>query len=177
MKIFRLLGVIAVCSLSLLLSSCYTLRNASIPPGMKTLDVQFFENNSPLVVANLSQNFTEGLKTRIRNQSRLSISRNADADATLSGSIIGYTIAPVSIQAVANNVAPIADANRLTITVRVKFVYNTAKTPAEKKLSFEETFTNYQDYKGDIGAQEQSLIRTITDKITEDIFNKAFSNW
>jgi hypothetical protein len=173
----RFFGVIAVCSLSLLLSSCYTLKNVSIPGDMKTLDVQFFENNAPLVVANLSQNFTEGLKTRIRNQSRLSISRNAEADATLSGSIIGYTIAPVSIQAVANNVAPIADANRLTITVRVKFVYNTAKTPADKKLNFEETFTNYQDYKGDISPQEQNLIKTITDKITEDIFNKAFSNW
>jgi hypothetical protein len=177
MKIFKLSGFI-VCSLSLLLSSCYTLRNASIPPGMKTLDVQFFENNSPLVVANLSQTFTEALKTRIRNQSSLSLSRNADADATLSGSIVGYTIAPVSIQAVANNVAPIADANRLTITVRVKFVFNSAKTPAEKKLGFvDQDFTNYQDYKGDIGAQEQSLIKTITDKITEDIFNKAFSNW
>lgn len=172
----RLLGIIIVSSLSLMLSSCYTLKNSSIPPDLKTIDIQFFENNAPLVVNNLSQTFTEALKNRIRSQSRLSITRN-ESDATMSGSIVGYSIAPVSIEAVANNVAPIADANRLTITVRVKFVFEAAKTEADKKLSFEQTFTNFEDFRGDIGAQEQTLIQSIVSKLTEDIFNKAFSNW
>ncbi|MDR6942866.1 LptE family protein [Mucilaginibacter pocheonensis] len=172
----KLLGLIIVSSLSLMLSSCYTLKNSSIPPGLKTIDVQFFENNAPLVVNNLSQTFTEALKNRIRTQSRLSITRN-ESDATMSGSIVGYSIAPVSIEAVANNVAPIADANRLTITVRVKFVFDAAKTEADKKISFEQTFTNYEDFRGDIAAQEQNLIQRIVSKLTEDIFNKAFSNW
>jgi hypothetical protein len=172
----RLLGIIIVSSLSLMLSSCYTLKSASIPPALKTINVQFFENNSPLVVANLSQTFTEALKERIRTQSRLSISRN-ESDATMSGSIVGYSIAPVSIEAVASNVAPIADANRLSITVRVKFVYDAAKTEADKKLSFDETFTRFANFRGDIGSQEQNLIKEITNQLTEDIFNKAFSNW
>ena len=167
----KLLGIITVCSLSLLLSSCYTLKNASIPPNLKTINVQFFENNAPLVVNNLSQTFTEALKDRIRSQSRLSISRN-ESDATLSGSIVGYTIAPVSIEAVASNVAPIADANRLTITVRVKFVYE-----GDKKLNFDQSFPGFVNFRGDIGTQEQTLIKTIVDQITEDVFNKAFSNW
>ena len=167
----KLLGIIIVSSLSLLLSSCYTLKNASIPPALKTIDVQFFENNAPLVVNNLSQTFTEALKNRIRSQSRLSITRN-ESDATMSGSIVGYTIAPVSIEAVANNVAPIADANRLTITVKVKFVYE-----ADKKINFEQNFPGFVNFRGDIGSQEQNLIKTIVDQITEDVFNKAFSNW
>lgn len=167
----RFFAVIVVCSLSFFLPSCYTLKNASIPPALKTINVQFFENNAPLVVNNLSQTFTEALKDRIRTQSRLSITRN-ESDATMSGSIIGYTIAPVSIEAVANNVAPIADANRLTITVNVKFVYE-----ADKKLNFEQSFTNYSDFRGDIGSQEQNLIKDIVSRITEDVFNKAFSNW
>jgi hypothetical protein len=167
----RLLGIITVCSLSLFLSSCYTLKNASIPPNLKTINVQFFENNAPLVVNNLSQTFTEALKDRIRSQSRLSISRN-ESDATLSGSIVGYTIAPVSIEAVASNVAPIADANRLTITVRVKFVYE-----GDKKINFDQDFPGFVNFRGDIGSQEQNLIKTIVSQITEDVFNKAFSNW
>jgi hypothetical protein len=167
----KLLGAIIVCSFSLLLSSCYTLKNASIPPALKTIDVQFFENNAPLVVNNLSQTFTEALKNRIRTQSRLSITRN-ESDATMSGSLVGYTIAPVSIEAVPNNQAPIADANRLTITVKVKFVYE-----ADKKLNFDQTFTSSTDFRGDIGAQEQTLIVDLVNKLTEDIFNKAFSNW
>jgi len=120
------------------------------------------------VVNNLSQTFTEALKDRIRTQSRLSITRN-ESDATMSGSIVGYTIAPVSIEAVANNVAPIADANRLTITVKVKFVYE-----ADKKLNFDQPFTKFQDFRGDIGTQEQNLIQAIVKQLTEDIFNKAF---
>ncbi|WPU93499.1 LptE family protein [Mucilaginibacter sabulilitoris] len=167
----RFFSVVVICSLSLFLSSCYTLKNASIPPALKTIDVQFFENNAPLVVNNLSQTFTEALKDRIRTQSRLSITRN-ESDATMSGSITGYTIAPVSIEAVANNVAPIADANRLTITVQVKFVYE-----ADKKLNFDQAFTSQTDFRGDIGAQEQTLIQDLVKKLTEDIFNKAFSNW
>ena len=164
----RLSGLIIVISL---LSSCYTLKNASIPPDLKTINIQFFENNAPLVVNNLSQTFTEALKERIRTQSRLSLVRG-EADATLSGSIIGYTIAPVSIEATSNNTAPIAGANRLSITVKVKFVYD-----KDKKLNFEESMTRFANYKGDINSQEQNLIQEITKQLTEDIYNKAFSNW
>jgi hypothetical protein len=167
----KILGVIIVCSLSLFLSSCYTLKNVAIPPALKTVNVQFFENTAPLVVNNLSQTFTEALKDRIRTQSRLSISRG-EADAIISGSITGYTIAPVSIEAVASNVAPIADANRLSITVKVKFVYD-----ADKKINFDESFTRFANFRGDIGSQEQNLIQEIVKQLTEDIFNKAFSNW
>jgi outer membrane lipopolysaccharide assembly protein LptE/RlpB len=154
-----------------LLSSCYTLRNEAIPTDLKTLNIQFFENNAPLVVNNLSQIFTEGLKERVRTQSRLSLVRG-EADATLSGSIIGYTIAPVSIEATSNNTAPIADANRLSITVKVKFVYD-----KDKKINFEESMTRFANYRGDINSQEQKLIQEITKQLTEDIYNKAFSNW
>lgn len=163
-------SVIIVLSFGLL-SSCYTLRNEAIPTDLKTLNIQFFENNAPLVVNNLSQIFTEGLKERVRTQSRLSLVRG-EADATLSGSIIGYTIAPVSIEATSNNTAPIADANRLSITVKVKFVYD-----KDKKINFEENMTRFANYRGDINSQEQKLIQEITKQLTEDIYNKAFSNW
>ncbi|SDF33642.1 Lipopolysaccharide-assembly [Mucilaginibacter pineti] len=166
----KLLGVVIVFSLSLF-SSCYTLKNQSIPPGLKTINVQFFENNAALVVNNLSQTFTESLKERIRTQTSLSLVRG-EADATMSGSIVGYTIAPVSIEATSNNVAPIADANRLTISVKVKFVYD-----ADKKLNFEETFTKFTNYRGDITPQEQNLIQGIIKQLNDDIFNRAFSNW
>jgi hypothetical protein len=172
----KLLGIISVCVLVFMCPSCYTLKNQSIPPSLKTINVQFFENNAALVVNNLSQTFTEALKDRIRTQTSLSLVRG-EADATLSGAITGYSIAPASIQATANNVAPIADANRLTITVRVKFSFDAAKTPAEKKISFEQSFTKFADYRGDISSQEQNLIQQINKQLIDDIFNAAFSNW
>jgi hypothetical protein len=154
-------------------SCTYSLRlNASsIPPTMKTMRVDFFENNAALVVNNLSTQFTEALKDRIRTTTRLAIV-TGDADADMSGAITDYRIAPVSINATANNVAPIAGASALTITVQVKYVNN-----IDKKAGFDQTFSKSQNYSGDISTQEQTLIAAINKELTEDIFNAAFANW
>ena len=163
-----------VVMVTMIYSSCsVTLNGASIPPEMKTINVVFFENNAPLVVNNLSQLFTESLKDRIRSQSRLGIVRG-EADATMEGAITGYSIAPVSIQATNNNTAPLATATRLTITVNVKYVNNKDK---KRSPDFEQSFSRYTDFTGDISSQEQNLIRIINQQLTEDIFNKAFANW
>jgi hypothetical protein len=159
---------------AMLYSSCsVTLNGASIPRDMSTINVVFFENTAPLVVSNLSQTFTEALKERIRSQSRLAIVRG-EADAVMEGAITGYNYAPVSVQATDNNTAPRATATRLTITVNVKYTNN-----KDKKLSpdFEQSFTRYTDFTGDINSQEQNLIRIVNQQLTEDIFNKAFANW
>ncbi len=170
--LFILLAGITLISLS---QSCtYRLDASSIPKNMKTINVQFFENNAPLVVNNLSQAFTESLKDRIRSQTSLNITRG-EADATFSGNIVGYAIAPISVQATNTSTAPpIATASRLTITVNVKYVLT---GNFDKKLNFEQSFSRYADFTGDIGTQEQALIVTINRQLTEDIFNKAFANW
>jgi hypothetical protein len=168
------LSLMLVCSAAMLLTSCaykLSLNGASIPPDLKTIDIQFFENNAQLAVPTLSQQFTEALKNRIRSQTSISIVRG-EANATMSGAITGYSIAPVSIQATNNNTAPIAGASRLTITVNVKYVYD-----ADKKLSFEESFSKSRDFTGDISSQEQALIQDINKQLTDDIFNRAFANW
>ena len=163
--LFGLLFISQACTYKL------SLNGTSIPQGMKTVRVEFFENDAPLVVNTLSTTFTEALKTRIRNTTRLDVVRG-EADAVFSGSITDYSIAPVSIQATNNNVAPIAGASRLTITVRVKYQYD-----ADKKLNFEDTFTKYEDFTGAISDHEPTLIADITKQLTEDIFNKAYANW
>ncbi|HEY0244998.1 MAG TPA: LptE family protein [Mucilaginibacter sp.] len=169
----RILGIVVTLGCLLFLSpGCYTLKSESIPPEMKTINVGFFENNAPLVVANLSQQFTEALKDRIRTTTRLSIV-TGEGDARMTGAIIDYHIAPVSIQATPNsNTAPIAGASVLSITVNVKFVYD-----ANKKLSFEQSFTKTMNFTGDISTAEQNLIQTINKQLIDDIFNRAFNNW
>src|ERR1700761_3671216 len=126
----RLLFILVTASLVLFTQSCTIKLNGASTTGLKTINVGYFENNAQLVVGNLSQNFTEALKNRIRTTSSLAIVQG-EADAKLSGTITGYTIAPVSIQATNNNVAPIAGANRLTITVNVTYT-----NIADKKNNF-----------------------------------------
>lgn len=147
------------------------MNGSSIPPQMKTVNVTVFENNAPLVVPSLSSQFTEELKTRIRNQTSLSITPN-DAQGVFSGNITGYSIAPVAIQ---DNKAPTAGANRLTIRVSVKYISN-----LDPKWSFEESFERNKDFKlsgGSFQSQEAGLIKDVTAQLTEDIFNRAFAQW
>ena len=164
-------GLTIGCFLVLFTQSCTIKLNGASTQGLKTINVGYFENNAPLVVGNLSQNFTEALKSRIRTTTSLSIVQG-EADASMTGSITGYTIEPVSIQATNNNVAPIAGANRLTITVSVTYT-----NKADKKNNFTQSFPAFADFTGDIANREQSLIATINKQLTEDIFNRAFANW
>lgn len=154
----------------LLHESCsYKLSGASIPPEMKTVAVQFFENNATLVVPSLSQDFTEALKNRIRNQSRLSVIR-AEGDANFEGRITDYSIRPIAVQGNER-----AGLSRLSITVNVK--YTNVLKPEQ---SFEQSFTRFQDLDlaaGSLQSQESRLIPLINQALTEDIFNRAFANW
>jgi hypothetical protein len=161
--------------LALFNSSCtIKLEGSSIPATIKTINIEYFENTAPLVVNYLSQNFTEALKSRIRSTTSLSIVQG-EANANMSGSITGYSIEPVSVNSTSNNVAPIAGAERLTITVNV--IYKTNTNALDKKLSFTQSFSEYADFTGDIAAQEQNLTNTVIKKLTDDIYNKAFANW
>jgi len=156
-------------------SACsISLNGASIPADLKTINVEYFENTAPLVVNYLSQQFTEALKSRIRSTTRLSIVQG-EATARMAGTITGYSIEPISIQATNNNVAPIAGAQRLTITVNV--TYTTYTNAADKKLNFTQPFSAHADFTGNISDKEQQLITTINKQLTEDIFNRAFDNW
>jgi hypothetical protein len=168
----RLLGyVIVLLALVFVIPGCYTLKSTAIPIELKTINIGFFENDAQLVVPNLSQTFTEALKDRIRTTTRLSIV-NGEGNASMTGSITDYHIAPISIQATNNNVAPIAGAEVLSITVHVKFVYD-----ADRKLNFESPFTKTINFSGDITNQEQGLIVQIEKQLIDDIFNRAFNNW
>ncbi len=168
---FKIVRTFFALNLILLSQSCgtYTFSGASIPEEMKTISIQFFENNATLVVPYLSSQFTEALKERVRNQSRLSIIR-AEADANFEGRISDYSVRPVAIQGNER-----AGLNRITVTVNVK--YTNALKP---ELSFEESFQAFQEFsltQGPLQTQEQKLIALINRQLTELIFNKAFANW
>jgi hypothetical protein len=161
--------LISILVLSNLSCGIYSFSGASIPAEMKTVSIDFFENNAPIVVPYLSQEFTEALKERIRNQSRLSQVRT-DADGSFEGRITDYSITPTAVQG--DNRAGL---NRLTITVSVKYT-----SRLNEKLSFDQAFSRYKDFStatGPIQAQEPQLIKDINAMLTEDIFNRAFANW
>ena len=165
------LFLVLVLPLVLVCQSCwiYSLEGSLVPPNQKTVSVDFFENVAPIVVPTLSQAFTEELKTRIRNQTKLNIVRD-NADGHFEGQITDYNISNVAVTA--NERANLV---RLTITVKVKYT-----SVIEPKASFEQSFSQYEQFSldnGSIQAQEPRIIPIVTRKLTEDIFNRAFANW
>lgn len=157
--------------LSLILSGCfwqYRFTGGKMAEDVKTFSVERFENNAPLVVPTLSQSFTEAVKDRFQSQTNLSLI-DFNGDLMFRGAITQYNVTPVAIQG--NETAA---QNRLTITVRVEF--ENVKHPEDNWTS---NFSNFADFSASqsLSDVESDLITEITDKLTQDIFNKVLSNW
>jgi hypothetical protein len=153
------------------LSGCsvhVTLSGASIDENLKTFSVQYFNNRAAIINPLLSQKFTELLKERIMSESRLVLVEGI-GDVDFSGEITGYTIRPLAIKDDA-----VAAQSRLTVTVKVRF-----RNKVDPKKNWESSFSAYQDYASErnITEVEGELTTLIIDQLTENIFNKSFSDW
>jgi hypothetical protein len=168
---------IAIVSCLLSLVSClffsgckvnYGFTGASVSPDIKTFSVRYFPNTAPIVNPSLSQIFTEKLKEKVVSQASLSHT-DKQADLIFEGSVTGYAIQPIAIQA--NETAA---QNRLTVTVNIKFT-----NLKNEKQNFESSFSRYADYNStdNFSSIESQLITTITDQIVDDVFNRVFINW
>lgn len=144
------------------------MSGASIPENINSFSVQYFDNRAPLINPVLSQNFTEGLKDRISNESRLNLV-NGTGDVDFSGEITGYSVRPMAIQADA-----VSAETRLSMTIKVRY-----KNYKDPKLNWESSFSAFRDFPSDqnINAVENDLTTEMIEEITENIFNKAFADW
>lgn len=146
----------------------YAFSGASIAPDVKTASVLYFNNMAPLVATILSPTLTDQLTQKIQRETRLELVRE-DGDVNFEGEIINYYSAPSAISG-----DEYAMKNRLTITVKVRFTNK--KQPS---LSYDKTFSAYEDYDTNemLVSIEGQLIPQIVEKLVDNIFNDALSNW
>ena len=146
----------------------YSFTGANISPEVKTFSVDYFQNRARLVNPQLSQQFTEGLRDKIQHQTSLKEITDA-GDLEFSGQIDGYEVRPVAIQK-----EDLAAQNRLTISIRVKFINN-----KDHDQDFDRSFSSYEDFSSSLSLSdiEGSLVPEIIKKLTEDIFNASVANW
>lgn len=170
MKIQTLYRISLFVVLALIGQGCYSLRGVIIPQDTKTYSVSLFSNNAATAPPTLAQQFTERLKDKIRNNTRLQLVNTEGADWAFTGQIVGYDVVAVSPQP-----GQTSAFNQLRITINVDLTDS-----KDEKGSWKQSFSFQADFPGTtqlISVQDQ-LIKTITDKILEDIFNKAFTeNW
>ncbi|MBR2196811.1 MAG: LptE family protein [Salinivirgaceae bacterium] len=164
-KLIILISIIVIatgCSIS------YSFTGASIPPDAKTVFVADFRNVAPLVNPSLANELTEAMKDKFVGQTSLKLG-DENADLYFEGSITAYGTQPVAIKT-----GDVAAQNRLTITVKVKFVNN-----KDKSANFDASFSRYEDYDSQYNLTdvEDQLVKTIVESLVDDIFTKAVVNW
>lgn len=164
-KLIILISIIALatgCTIS------YSFTGASIPPDAKTVFVADFRNVAPLVNPSLANDMTEAMKDKFVGQTSLKLG-DENADLYFEGSITAYGTQPVAIKT-----GDVAAQNRLTITVKVKFVNN-----KDKSANFDTSFSRYEDYDSQYSLTdvEDQLVKTIVESLVDDIFTKAVVNW
>lgn len=146
----------------------YSFSGAVPMVGVKTFSVDYFPNRAKLVNPNLSQQLTDGLSEKMTRQTSYS-QIEEEGDLVFSGQITGYDVKPMNIQQ-----GDIAGQNRLTISVKVKYVNN-----KDHSQDWEKSFTQYEDFESSFSLSdvEDDLVPQIIVKLTDDIFNASIANW
>ncbi len=155
---------------SVFFTGCYSLKGVSIAPETKTFSVALFTNNAGGAPPTLAQNFTEKLKDKIRNNTRLSLVQTDAADLQFSGQVSGYDVIAQSPQPGQTDAF-----NQLRITFYVEML-----DTKNEKSSWKQSFSFQSNFPGNsqVLQYQDELIKTISTKILDDIFNKAFTeNW
>ena len=168
MNFFKPLSLILF-SLVLLGCGVYSFSWISIPANTITFQVNYFQNNAPLIEPGLDRDFTIALQDLILNQTNLSLVTSG-GDLTYEGEITEYRISPTTAQS--NSTAA---QNRLTVGVQVRFYDK--NTPDE---DFSQRFTFFYDYPGSsqlVGSQKDTAIQEIFERLTQDIFNATLAKW
>lgn len=159
------------------LTSCkiYSFKDTSIPPEVKSIHLAYIENRARLVNPALAPALNDALRQKINNQaSRLAQVPTSDADYDITAWVSDYNYSTSGIS------GQQASSNRLSVTIHIVFKNNL--DPTGKKVApanFETDVTRNFDFNAltSITDAEQQLLPTITSNLTDEIFNKLFSNW
>lgn len=135
----------------------------------KTIQIDFFPNQAPLVEPTLSQRFTQDMQELFLRQTNLDLVPN-NGDLRFEGEITQYRVNPMSATS-----QQTAAQNRLTISVNVRF-YNRLK----EEDDFEKQFSFYSDFDANAqltGGVLDGALDEILERIIQDIFNASVAKW
>ncbi|HYC40181.1 MAG TPA: LPS assembly lipoprotein LptE [Chitinophagaceae bacterium] len=153
---------------AMMLAGCnYKFRDVSIPPEIKTVRVNFIENRARLVNPQLSPRLTDGLKQKITRQTRLTETNNENADWDITGYVSDYSLSTSAISGQREAV------NRLTVAIHI-----TLNDRREDKLTEYDVIRNFEfAATQSLQQAEATLADEMIRSLTDEMFNKLFSNW
>ena len=171
LKIYRPVAVVVI-FISIILavsqSGCgvYRFNDTDIPPEVNIVKVNFVQNKARLVNPTLAGELTDKLKQKIVSQTRLKQTNGDDADWEISPIITNYSL---STSGISNQQV---NSNRLNVAISIEVRDSTQKP---KKFDVSRSF----DYPGSMTLQaaEAQLKDEMLRSLTDDMFNRIFSDW
>jgi hypothetical protein len=145
----------------------YSFSGASIPDSIKTIRINFIENKARYVNPLLSPRLTDRVKQKINSQTRLTQTNSDNVHYEISGYISDYSVSTsgISNQQTVNN--------RLTVGVHITVNNHLANKTDEYDVSRNFEF----NANSSLQAAEAALMDEMIRGLTDDIFNRVFSNW
>ncbi len=150
----------------------YSFTGAVIPSHLNTVAIPLAEDNTVSTLVDLDESLTSLLIDRFVGQTRLSLQPDQEqADALVFVRINRYQNQPASVGGQER-----ATLNRVTISVTTEYVDRT-----KDEVIFSRTFSSFEEYdpadpeRGLSG--EEDAARAVLEKIADDIFTAATSNW
>jgi Lipopolysaccharide-assembly len=153
-------------------TSCgvYSFKDVSIDYSkLKSIKIAFIENRARYINPQLSTKLTDKIQQKIVTQTKLVRTNNDDANLQLSGYISTYD--PSQTVGISNQQSAI---NRLTVIVHFTLKNTVDNTTQEFDI------TKNFDFSANLSLQDaeaQLIDKEIVPNITDEIFNKLFSNW
>lgn len=157
-------------SLLFVLPGCgiYSFNGSTIPPDIKTVKIGYITNTARYVNPQAAQKFTDKIQQKIIGSTRLTRTNDDNADYVINGNITTYD----ATQTVGVS-AQQASTNRLTVSLHMIW----QKTKTNEKVEFD--VSRSFDYAATLSLQqaESQLLDEVVRTLTDDIFNKIFSDW
>jgi hypothetical protein len=169
-----ILQAILFVTIGLVSNSCkiYSFKDVSIPPQVKTIRIGFIENRARIVDPTLSPQLTDKLKQKVNNETKLTQVQSDDADYDVMAYISDYS---VSTSGVSNQTA---STNRLSVSVHIS-LKNRLNDQKLGTPDFEADVSRNFDFAASmtLNDAQSTLTPMIVSNMTDDIFNRLFSNW
>jgi len=169
-KTYKNILVVTACLFCIILTGClhYSMKESSIPKEIKTIRINFIENRARYVNPQLSPQLTDKLRQKVNSQTNRTLIQGDNADYDISGVITDYSF---TTSAIADNRSA---TNRLNITVHIKLINR-----LDDKQSKEEDVTRSFDFDANTSVEQAQakLNDDIIKNLSDEIFNRLFSNW
>ncbi len=169
-KIVTSMILLVITVMVVTVSSCgiYSFKDVSIDYSkIKTIKIGFFDNKARYINPQLSPLLTDRVQQKIVSQTKLTRTNNDDANLQISGYISDYSVSTTAISSTQ------ATGNRLNVGVHL-----IVKNTVDNKTDEYDINRNF-DFSANLSLQqaEGQLQDEILRNLTDEIFNRIFSNW